>query len=112
MTKTIDIGQDFSESLTNRNSYQRDGRHSGLEFRESYLKELDDRDSWKNKDCFIILDFSKVKRLGPSWANEAFAYFAQFADPDLILKKIQLINISRVKENIIEIEVKTGYKRG
>jgi hypothetical protein len=109
--KTIDVGTEFSLSLTNRDKLQRDGTFTGEEFRNKFLSEIDDPVRWKNQDAFVILDFSKVKRLGPSWANEAFAYFTKFGEPDAILKKIVLTDISRVKLAIIKQEIDTGYRK-
>ena len=60
---------------------------------------------------FIVLNFSNVKRLGPSWANEVFAYFTRYSSPERILKKIKLENISRVKRTTIEQEISTGYSK-
>lgn len=71
------------------------------EFRDIYLKVLDSPNAWVGHVPFIILDFSNVERLGPSWANEAFAYFTKYGDPSSVLEKIQLKNISRVKLAII-----------
>ena len=97
--KTVDIGEEFSRSLTNRDHQQRDGVNSGYDFRMTYLADLDNKEKWQNDDQFIVLDFSNVKRLGPSWANA-------------ILKKITLKNISTVKQAIIDQEIETGYSKG
>ena len=107
--KTIDIKSQFSDSLTNRDEFQRDGKFTGVEFREKFLKELDNAEAWMDNNPFITLDFSNVKRLGPSWANEVFAFFTKFANPKQILKKIVFKNISAVKLAIIEKEIETGY---
>lgn len=109
--KTIDVGVDFSPSLTNRDKYQRDGTDTGEQFRKKYLDDLDKETQWKSSDVFIIFDFSNVKRLGPSWANEAFAYFTKYGKPENILKKIQLINITNVKLATIKQEIETGYSK-
>ena len=109
--KTINIGDEFSPSLTNRDGLQRDGTFTGVEFREKYLNELDDEGLWENDEIFVVLDFSNVKRLGPSWANEVFAYFTRFGTPERVLKKIRLDNISRVKMATIKQEIDTGYSK-
>ena len=109
--RVIDIGKDFYDRLTNRDLKQRDGKHTGVEFREKHLRGLDSEEAWKNDLVFIRLDFSNVSKMGPSWANEVFAYFAKYAKPSRILNKIQLINISRVKKNIIEHEIESGYSK-
>lgn len=107
--KKIDVGKEFSTNLTNRDKLQRDGKFNGVDFRTKYLSELDNNELWNNDDTLIILDFGNVERLGPSWANEVFAYFSKFGEQDLVLKKIKLENISRVKLAIIEKEIETGY---
>lgn len=109
--KKIDVGKEFSTSLTNRDNLQRDGKFNGVDFRTKFLSEFDNNELWNNDDTLIILDFGNVERLGPSWANEVFAYFAKFGEQDRILKKIKLENISRVKLAIIEKEIETGYSR-
>ena len=109
MIRTIDVGNDFSKILTNRDISQRDGSFTAIEFRNSFLKELDDDNQWKDDATFCVLDFRNVDRLGPSWANEVFAYFARYAKPERILRKITLANISSVKRAIIEKEIETGY---
>ena len=80
-----------------------------MEFRNKYLGELDDQENWNNNSSIIELDFRHVKRLGPSWANEVFAYFTRKHKPESILKKIKLINITKVKRAIVEKEIETGY---
>lgn len=107
--KNIDIGKDFTHSLTNRDQYQRDGTYTGIDFRKKYLNELDNKAAWTDDTEHILLNFENVKRLGPSWANEVFAYFTKYGKPEVILKKIRLINISRVKLAIITQEINTGY---
>ena len=63
-------------------------------------------------DEFITLDFSGVKKIGPSFANEAFGYFTKFGvKPDMILKKINFKNISDVHMLIIKEELDAGYSR-
>jgi uncharacterized protein DUF4325 len=111
MIETIDIGKDFYHSLTNRDHKQRDGKNTGVNFRATYLSALDTESAWKDDTLFIILDFVNVKKMGPSWANEVFAYFTQYASPKIILKKIQLKNISRVKKSIIVNELEGGHSR-
>ncbi len=111
MLKKIDIGKEFYHRLANRDDRQGDGKKTAVEFREKYLSDLDNSNVWKDDKEIIQLDFINVKKLGPSFANEAFAYFTQYAQPERILKKIKLLNISKVKELIILQELKTGYSR-
>jgi hypothetical protein len=108
---TIIICTEFYHRLVNRDKYQGDGLHHAQEFREKYLGFLDSDEKWKNEDKEIILDFNGVKKIGPSFANEAFAYFAKYARPDLILKKIKFVNISEVQEAIIRTELDSGYDK-
>jgi hypothetical protein len=110
--KTVDVGKDFYPRLTNRDERQRDGRHTGRDFRTNYLAELlDNKEAWRDDSTVIELDFSNVTKMGPSWANEVFAYFAKYEKPKSILKKIRLTNISRVKQAIIEQEIEAGYSK-
>lgn len=108
--KEIDVGIDFHHRLANRDDKQGDGKYNAVEFREKYLSELDNKPVWDSKDIFVIFNFQNVKKLGPSFANEAFAYFTQYAKPGRILEKIQFKNISEVKLLIIKEELESGYK--
>lgn len=107
----VDIGADFYHRLANRDKFQGDGKNTAVEFRDLYLHDLDSADAWKSDDESIVLDFSKVTILIPSFANEAFAYFTKYAPPERILKKIVLRNISKIKAGIIEEELTNGYSR-
>jgi len=109
-TKVIDVGVDFYHRLVNRDSLQCDGKFNAVEFRHKYLKELDNQQSWENSDEFIQLDFSHVKKIGPSFANEAFGYFTKYTKPKQILQKIVCKNINEVSLMIIEEELNAGYK--
>ncbi len=106
----INVGKEFAERLLNRDKNQRDGRNNAEDFRKKYLSDLDKKDSWNNETPYIELDFADVTRIGPSWANEAFAYFTKWAKPETILNKIKIIHITKVKKAIIDVELKTGYK--
>lgn len=110
--KIIDVGNQFYARLANRDKFQGDGKNTAINFRNEYLKELDSEDAWQGDELFIILDFKNVRKLGPSFANEAFAYFTKYnnATPDRILKRIKFQNISRVKKSIIDDELENGYK--
>lgn len=109
--KSIDVGTDFFHRLANRDETQGDGTDNAVEFREKYLFILDSQDAWVNSDVAVILDFKNVKKLGPSFANEAFAYFTQYASPKRILGKIKIINITEVKLETIMEELETGHRR-
>ena len=107
--KTIDVGKEFFHRLANRDKKQGDGKYNAEEFRNKYLIQLDSPDKWKNNEEEVILDFQNVKKLGPSFANEAFAYFTKYAKPEQILKKIKIINISNGKLELINVELESGY---
>lgn len=110
--KTIDVGKDFYHRLANRDTYQGDGKHHAVEFRAKYLAELDKEEAWADSAPFICFDFSNVKKIGPSFANEAFAYFTEYASPSVVEKKIKFVNISIVPQEIIRTELERGYSRG
>lgn len=105
---TVDVAEDFHGRLSNRDESQGDGRFTAVEFREKFLKELDNQAAWEDKNPFICFDFKGVTRISPSFASEAFAYFSKYTRPKTILKKITFKNISYVKMLIIEHEVENG----
>ena len=107
--KMVDVGNEFYYRLANRDENQGDGKKTAIEFREKYLRDLDDKAAWQVSDPFIILDFTNVKKIGPSFANEAFAFFTKYATPEKILKKIILKNTTNVQQSIIEEELEAGY---
>lgn len=108
----IDVGADFYHRLANRNERQGDGSHNAIQFRDKFLKHLDSEQAWQNQKSVerVVLDFGKVKKIGPSFANEAFGYFMKFCTPDEFLKVVVLENASRVQEMIVREELKAGYK--
>jgi len=109
--KTIDVGEDFYARLANRDDKQGDGKHNAVQFRLKYLSDLDSKEEWgKGLPPFICFDFANVRKIAPSFANEAFSYFTQYADPKEILSRITFKNITAVKMQIIEIELKTGFE--
>lgn len=108
--KEIDVGKEFYHRLANRDEKQGDGKHTAIEFRKRFLAFLDDKKVWEDGDPSIILNFRNVDKLGPSFANEAFAYFAQFAKPERILQKIVFKEISNIKILTIKEELETGYR--
>ena len=105
----IAVADEFHHRLVNRDERQGDGQHNAVRFRTQFLSELANRDAWRSKGVFIELDFSNVTKIAPSFANEAFAFFTQFAEPDEVLKKISIVNASTVQREIIKMELKTGY---
>jgi hypothetical protein len=107
----IDIGNDFFYRLVNRNKLQGDGRYTAEDFREKYLSFLDNEQAWKERGNEITFDFAEVEILGPSFANEAFAYFSKYASKNEILSKIKFTNISKVKLSILYEEIDSGYSK-
>ncbi len=98
---TIDVGNDYEMELK--------GKIDGIEFRNRFLKEFDNKEIWTTTYS-IILDFSGVLRLDSSFVQEAFAYFLKYEKPEIILEKIQLFNISKAKKSVIDTELEKGYK--
>lgn len=111
MIKTIDVGRDFFVDLVNRDTNQGDGLYTAVEFRQKYLGDLMKPEFWMKPKEYIVLDFSHVEVLGPSFANEAFAFFTQYnAKPETILHVIKFDPISRVKLSTIKVELEQGYR--
>jgi len=106
---TIDVGKEFYHRLANRNKSQGDGEHTAEEFREKYLKFLDNENAWTINTESIVLNFKNVKKIGPSFANEAFAYFTKYAKEEQIFMKIKIEEASIVQMEIIRLEIKAGY---
>jgi len=108
----ITIATEFSDFLVNRDEFQGDGTFTGVEFRTQFLAPLEAQDWWKNSSEELVLDFDKVDTIGPSWANEVFAYYTDAGrTPTEILKKIKFQKISPVKLNLIKTEIAAGYKK-
>ena len=110
--KEVDVGREFHYRLANRNRYQGDGKNTAEQFRKKYLSNLDKEEAWKDDKTSITFNFGNVKKIGPSFANEAFAYFTKYTSPEDIKKKIVFKNISHVQELIIDEELESGYSRG
>ncbi len=106
----INLAKDFSPVLRNRNKYQTDGKFTAIEFRKKFLNELDSQEWWGNESKTISIDLSDIDTLGPSWVNEAFAYFARYnINSEALFKKINFIGLDEVWKEIIEQEMKDGY---
>jgi len=105
----ISVATEFYPRLANRDRNQGDGKHTAIEFRHAYFRKLDSQSFWDNPTEKVTLDFSGVKKIGPSFANEAFAYFTRYASPEKILKVISIKNASEVQMAIITQELKVGY---
>lgn len=109
--KTVHVKEDFTHRLANRDEHQGDGTFTAVLFRKRYLQYLDNSNAWENDGNEVCLDFLGVKKIGPSFANEAFAYFTKYAPPNKILSKIQLKNASEIQLMIISQELEDGYSR-
>jgi len=107
--RTVDVGNEFYYRLANRDQNQGDGKYTAIEFRKKYLWDLDNIEAWRGSNPFIVLDFVNVKKIGPSFANEVFAFFTQYANPEKILKRIILKNTTNVQLSIIKEELTAGY---
>ena len=104
--RCVDVGNEFSSRLANRDKRQGDGKNTAIEFRERFLSELDTPDAWKPESTVrVVLDFANVTKLGPSFANAAFGYFVRYASPAEVLKRIEIKNLSNVKLFIIKQEL-------
>ena len=84
--------------------------HTAFEFRTRFLSHLDDVEAWESPSEPIILDFKNVKKIGPSFASEAFGYFMKYVKPEEFLKIVQFINTSNVQLMIIKEELESAYK--
>lgn len=104
----IDVAKDFYPRLANRDKNQGDGKHTAIEFRRKYLSDLDSQAFWKLPTKVVKFDFSGVRKIGPSFANEAFAYFTRYASPEEILQVISIANASEVQLAIIKNELEAG----
>lgn len=108
----IDIGRQFGSRLLYRSSEpanERTRSNGGIEFRMRFMSELETPEFWSDKTRMITLDFKNVDTLGPAWANEVFAYWAQCRLPADVKNKIKCINITEVKQAVIDIELDHGY---
>lgn len=107
---SVKVATEFYPRLANRNERQGDGKHTAIDFRMRYLGSLDSAEAWHTAGEPIIFDFDGVKKIGPSFANEAFAYFTKYATPMEFLERVHFTNISEVFLLIIREELESGYK--
>lgn len=108
---SLDIGKVFYHKLLNRNELQGDGKNTAVDFRVKYLGDLDSEAWWKSSNSKIELDFANVEVIGPSWANEIFAYYlGKGVKKKDILEKIICLNLTKTKEIIINREIDQGYR--
>lgn len=108
----IDVGREFHAELTRRDHNHKGyglPEYSAVIFREKYLGGLMSPKPWKEVNKHITLDFSNVEILGAAFANEAFAYFTQYASPEHVLLVIDFRGLGRVKESTIRVELDKGY---
>ena len=109
--KKIIVKDKFSDILTNRNELQGDGKNTAIDFRKNFLKEYESEDAWRNGSEEIEFDFSGVKKISPSFANEAFAHFLKFTDLKKFSEKIKFSNTTKVQKMIIEQELKVAKEK-
>jgi hypothetical protein len=110
--KRIDVAQEFYHRLANRNERQGDGSYTAIDFRTRFLQHLDSEDTWKlqRPEDRVALDFSGVKKIGPSFANEAFGYFMKYCTPESFLKMVTIENASNVQLAIVQEELESAAK--
>ncbi|MBW0435209.1 STAS-like domain-containing protein [Leptospira yasudae] len=108
----VDVGREFYHRLVNRDKHQGDGKFTAVEFRKKYLKEFDSKKYWENPSIRIVFNFENVEKIGPSFANEAFAYFMKYVDPKIFNRYVQFKNLSKIAKMIIDQELETGYSKG
>lgn len=108
--QTVKIKDEFSDILINRNKLQGDGKFTAQDFRKKFLKDFESKQAWENPNEEIEFDFSGVRKISPSFANEAFAHFLQFTKKSNFYKKIKFSNMSKVQELIINEELTSAEK--
>lgn len=108
---TIDVGTEFHPRLANRDKHQGDGKYTAVDFRQRFLSSLDGKEEWNFFESQIALDFKNVKKIGPSFANEAFGYFMQYGPPAEFWKRVVITNITRVQKAIIQEELESARTR-
>lgn len=109
--KTIDVGKQFYPRLANRDQNQGDGTMNAVEFRKRFLLDLDNEEAWRTEEPHVLFDFINVEKIGPSFANEAFAYFTKYTNPERVRKVILFENESNVQRSIIDTELSAGYTK-
>lgn len=107
---SIKVATDFYHKLTNRNKKQGDGLHTAEEFRKKYLARCDNKPFWDGTEK-VVFDFTDVVKIGPSFANEAFAYFMKITNKNKFNAHIKFENISKVQQLIIQQELDSGYSK-
>lgn len=107
--RKINVAAEFSDYLVNRNNLQGDGTKTGEDFRTQFLLDLENDSWWDKSENIIIFNFKDVRTIGPSWANEVFAYYANKRNKSTVLSHLKFENISPVKLEIIELEIESGY---
>lgn len=81
----IDIASEFKSRLS--------GRDGGKTFREKFLSGSQS----------IILDFTCVTHISPSFANTAFAFLSSEQ-----MGRISFVNLTRIQQAIIDYELECG----
>ena len=107
----IDVGVEFNSLLENRNKNQGNGKFHAEEFRDKYLKELEDPAFWQTpEENYITLDFTNVDKIGPSFANEAFGFFMKLTDESTFKKVVIFKNTQPIHDLVINIELNSARK--
>lgn len=109
--QVVNVGNDFDTWLLNRDQNQTDGQHNAVEFRNKYLRFLDNDAAWRTDDSRIKFDLRNVEFIGSSFANEAFAFFRQYTTADKIKKVILFEFKTSVQRRTVYEEIESGYSR-
>lgn len=99
----------FATKVVNRNEKQGDGKNTAIEFRNKYLIDFDNPTTWGDLSNSIIIDFSGVEKLSPSFADEAFGYFTRYANPEKIKSMFNFRNLTKIQTMILDNELQDAY---
>ena len=88
--KTIDVGKRFSKELNS---------HNVEHFCYTYLFDL------LYTKRTITFDLKNVKRMAPSFVSEIIKFFEKTMSREFFKERIKFINISPVKQAIIDVEL-------
>lgn len=91
----INVGREFSDYLV--------GRDSAAEFADTFLIDLD-RVDWWFSSAVVVLDFSEVRTLAPTWLLELLWYYAAEHPVPYIRQKIRFVGLSKAKQELVEHE--------
>ena len=104
---TVYLVEEFWDELSNTAIA---GKRTGAFLRELFMEHMDNQKFWDNVNSPAIrFDFTGVRKITPSFANDAFAYFTKYANATKVLKVIEFVNITNIKRAIINLEVEQGH---